>query len=36
MSNPEFPRVDVEALPDAPNPTTHKKEVDEALGIEAF
>jgi quercetin dioxygenase-like cupin family protein len=36
MSNPEYPRVDVEALPDAPNPTTHKKEVDEALGIEAF
>ena len=28
--------VRVEELPNAPNPTTAKKEVDEALGVEAF
>lgn len=33
---PEYPHVRVKELPDAPNPTAHKKEVDEALGIEAF
>lgn len=25
-------RIDVDALPDAPNPTDHKKELDEAVG----
>lgn len=33
---PEYPRVKVDELPDAPNPTAHKKEVDEALGIDSF
>ncbi|WP_380677291.1 cupin domain-containing protein [Salinigranum sp. GCM10025319] len=28
--------VDVDDLPNAPNPTTAKKEVDEALGVESF
>lgn len=32
----EFRRVDVDALPDAPNPTRHKKEVDEAVGASEF
>ena len=32
----EYPRVRVAELPDTPNPTAHKKEVDEALGISAF
>ncbi|MFC5136280.1 MULTISPECIES: cupin domain-containing protein [Haloferacaceae] len=29
-------KVAVEELPDAPNPTRHKKEVDEALGVTEF
>jgi mannose-6-phosphate isomerase-like protein (cupin superfamily) len=33
---PEYPRVQVAELPDAPNPTRHKKEVDEAVGASAF
>lgn len=33
---PEYPRVTVDDLPDAPNPTAHKKELDDALGIGAF
>jgi quercetin dioxygenase-like cupin family protein len=32
----EYCKVDVKSLPDAPSPTSHKKEVDEALGAEAF
>jgi mannose-6-phosphate isomerase-like protein (cupin superfamily) len=33
---PEYPRIDVAELSDTPNPTAHKKELDEALGIDAF
>jgi quercetin dioxygenase-like cupin family protein len=33
---PDYIKVDVENLPDAPNPTSHKKEVDEAVGATAF
>jgi len=33
---PEYPKVTVEELPDAPNPTSHKKEVDEAVGATEF
>lgn len=32
----EFRHVRVEDLPDAPNPTRHKKEVDEAVGATEF
>lgn len=32
----EFRKVTVEDLPDAPSPTRHKKEVDEAVGADAF
>jgi mannose-6-phosphate isomerase-like protein (cupin superfamily) len=32
---PEYPRVQVDELSDMPNPTAHKKEVDEALGASA-
>ncbi|MFC5277740.1 cupin domain-containing protein [Halorubrum rubrum] len=32
----EVTKVAVEGLPDAPNPTSHKKEVDEALGVTEF
>jgi quercetin dioxygenase-like cupin family protein len=32
----DFEKVAVEALPDAPNPTRHKKEVDEAVGATEF
>jgi quercetin dioxygenase-like cupin family protein len=31
-----YEHVRVEDLPDAPNPTRHKKEVDEAVGATAF
>ena len=33
---PGYRRVAVDDLPDAPNPTRRKKEVDEAVGAEAF
>lgn len=33
---PEYTRVTVDELPDAPNPTSHKKEVDEAVGATEF
>jgi quercetin dioxygenase-like cupin family protein len=33
---PEYTKVDVDDLPDAPNPTRHKKEVDEAVGATEF
>lgn len=32
----EFSHVTVDELPDAPNPTSHKKEVDEAVGATEF
>lgn len=32
----EYPTVTVDALPDAPAPCRHKKEVDEAVGATAF
>ncbi|MFB6149928.1 MAG: cupin domain-containing protein [Halobacteriales archaeon] len=32
----EYEKVTVEALPDTPNPTRHKKEVDEAVGATEF
>jgi hypothetical protein len=32
----DYEKVAVEALPDAPNPTRHKKEVDEAVGATEF
>jgi quercetin dioxygenase-like cupin family protein len=32
----EYEHVVVEDLPDAPNPTRHKKEIDEAVGATAF
>lgn len=32
----EYAHVVVDDLPDAPNPTRHKKEVDEAVGATAF
>lgn len=31
-----YRKVDPEELPDAPSPTTHKKELDEAVGATAF
>jgi uncharacterized cupin superfamily protein len=31
-----YRKVDAESLPDAPSPTSHKKEIDEAVGAEAF
>ncbi|NEU55214.1 cupin domain-containing protein [Halorussus sp. MSC15.2] len=36
MTDSEFRKVAVEDLPDAPNPTRHKKEVDEAVGATEF
>jgi quercetin dioxygenase-like cupin family protein len=36
MTDTEYPRVRVEEVPDTPNPTIHKKELDEALGVSAF
>lgn len=33
---PDYRTVTVDDLPDAPNPTRHKKEVDEAVGAGAF
>ncbi len=33
---PDYRHVSVEDLPDAPNPTRHKKEVDEAVGASEF
>ena len=33
---PEYTKVTVDDLPDAPNPTRHKKEVDEAVGATEF
>lgn len=33
---PAYRKVAVDELPDAPNPTRHKKEVDEAVGATAF
>lgn len=33
---PDYRKVAVDDLPDAPNPTRHKKEVDEAVGASAF
>jgi quercetin dioxygenase-like cupin family protein len=33
---PEYPRVQVDEVSDTPNPTAHKKELDEALGASAF
>jgi len=33
---PDYEKVAVEELPDAPNPTSHKKEVDEAVGATEF
>ncbi|MDZ7702326.1 MAG: cupin domain-containing protein [Halobacteriales archaeon] len=36
MSVPDYRTVAVDELPDAPNPTRHKKEVDEAVGATAF
>ncbi|WP_255149725.1 cupin domain-containing protein [Halorarius halobius] len=35
-SDQEFQQVVVAELPDAPNPTRHKKEVDEAVGATEF
>lgn len=32
----EYPTVTVDALPDVPAPSRHKKEVDEAVGATAF
>ena len=32
----DYPTVAVDDLPDAPNPTRRKKEVDEAVGATAF
>jgi uncharacterized cupin superfamily protein len=31
-----YRKVEAESLPDAPSPTSHKKEIDEAVGAEAF
>lgn len=36
MTDGEFRKVAVDDLPDAPNPTRHKKEVDEAVGATEF
>jgi len=36
MTDREFRKVVVDDLPDAPNPTRHKKEVDEAVGASEF
>lgn len=33
---PDYAHVTVDDLPDAPSPTRHKKEVDEAVGATAF
>ena len=33
---PDYRKVVVDELPDAPSPTRHKKEVDEAVGAGAF
>jgi len=32
---PEYPRVQVDEVSDTPNPTAHKREIDEALGANA-
>jgi quercetin dioxygenase-like cupin family protein len=32
----DYRHVDVEELPDVPNPTRHKKQVDEEVGAETF
>lgn len=36
MTEHEYEHVTVESLPDAPNPTRHKKEIDEAVGTSEF
>jgi quercetin dioxygenase-like cupin family protein len=36
MTDSEFRKVAVDDLPDAPNPTRRKKEVDEAVGATEF
>lgn len=36
MTDYEYEHVTVESLPDAPNPTRHKKEIDEAVGANEF
>jgi len=33
---PEYEHVTVEDLPDAPSPTRHKREIDEAVGATEF
>lgn len=36
MTDRDYRHVRVDDIPDAPNPTRHKKEVDEAVGASAF